>query len=58
MSLIGKPVLLDHMNGELGARVVELIAEDNERAQRRKLERAAKKARKDAEKKKAPRERR
>lgn len=54
MSLTGKPVLLDRMNPELAPRLVELIIEDNERAQKQKAERRAKKAEKRAKKNPPP----
>ena len=50
MSFQPKPVLLDHLDAKLGARVVELIADDNERAQKRKAARAKKRAKKAGEK--------
>jgi predicted exporter len=43
MAIVGKPVLIDQMNAELGARIVALISADTERAQKRKAQRRAQK---------------
>jgi hypothetical protein len=46
MSIVGKPVLIDHLDPKAGAKLVKLIADDNARAVR-----AKKKKRKKAKKK-------
>ena len=48
--LTGKPVLMDKLNPELGGKVVKLVGEDMERAQRQAAERAEKKRAKRAAK--------